>query len=58
MSEEEPDLAGVRRELASIEQDLRKSDAAWEPPTTREVMREMARIVSVLQSLYPEPDYE
>lgn len=52
----EDPLAGIRRELTSIERDIRKSMSAWEPPTTRDVMGELARVVSVLQSLYPEPE--
>ena len=51
-----PDLDSVRRELADIERDLRKAMNAWEPPTTRDVMRELERVVLVLQSLYSEDE--
>jgi hypothetical protein len=58
MSEARPDLAWVRRELGSINRNLAKAIDQWEPPSARDVMRDLSRVVRVLEELYPEPEWD
>lgn len=58
MTGDTPDLKWVRRELGDISRDIAKTLDRWEPPTERDVLRELGRVVRVLAELYPEPEWD
>lgn len=48
----------IAQDLGRIARDLDKALDQWDPLTAREVMRELARVMAVLQQIYPEPEWD
>lgn len=58
MSEISADTKRIAREVGSIARRLSEIANRWEPPTERDIICELARVVAVLQELYPEPEWD